>query len=242
MKPCFGQCSSLSLGRLGVGAAVPDAISASRDTARLKGRLVGKKRDRDEAGAIATWMGDEDEEESRAGAIKKKVKLDPFDKSKQKKAGPFIPPAPVQAAPSTSREVEARHELEADTVASKSGSETQSSNRRKKHKLLKLPAISAASGLGNEDGAVVSNDPILPTLKRISKEEKRMFVLLKLGSALKSSTPGQDVVDKLDVLSTSSDSQRGKFNRFSRLVGYADLNKQNRPSLQILALNFRRLL
>lgn len=234
----------MSPDRLGVGAAVPDAIAASPDTAHLKGRLVGKKRERDEAEAAATRMGDEDEEESRAGAIKKKAKLDPFDKSKQKKkAGPFIPPAPVQAPPSTSKEVGARRELEADTVASKSGSEPQSSNRRKKHKLLKLPAtaISVASGLGNEDDAVVSNDPISPTLKRISKEEKRMFVLLELGSALKSSTPGQDVADNSDVLSTSSGSQRGKFNRFSRLVGYADLNKQNHPSLQILASNMQRL-
>jgi len=67
--------------RLGVGAPVPKAASLSREVARLKGHLSEKnnKRTRDEEGArtIEQESGSDDEE-SRATAIKKKVKTDPF--------------------------------------------------------------------------------------------------------------------------------------------------------------------
>jgi hypothetical protein len=177
-------------------------------------------------------MDDEDEEESRAGAIKKKVKLDPFDKpSKKKQAGASVPPAPVQAAPSTSKGMEVRRELEADTAASKSASvppeqPPQSSKRRKKNKRLEppAPAASAPDSSSNEDDAVVSSGPMSSTPKRISKEEKCMSARLELASALVSNLPGQGVVDKFDVLSTSSGSQRGTFRRPQRL-SQADLNK-----------------
>lgn len=64
--------------RLGVGAAIPESSNMlGRDAARLKNKLAGKKHARDEEDAVAN-VPSEDEEESRAGAIKKKAKLDPF--------------------------------------------------------------------------------------------------------------------------------------------------------------------
>ena len=204
---------------------MPDAVPAARDATRLKTQLVGKKRDRDrdESEAIANRTGDEDEEESRAGAIKKKVKLDPFDKPKRKKKSESSIPSPsVQAAPPTSREAEIGCELGADMVAPNSASVPQSSNRRKKNKSLDppAPAISVASGSGYEDAVETVTDSISSTLTSVSKEKPGSFPL-EPSSMLKSNTPGQDVADKLDVLSTSSGSQRGMFKHLLRPAGSA---------------------
>jgi hypothetical protein len=65
---------------------------------RLKGRLVGKKRGREEE-AVNNKAISDDEGESRAGAIKKKPKLDPFDgMGKKKKKQKAL--APSEADPS----------------------------------------------------------------------------------------------------------------------------------------------
>ncbi|TFK71805.1 hypothetical protein BDN72DRAFT_895362, partial [Pluteus cervinus] len=77
--------------RLGVGATVPESYSSmTRETAQLKTRLtkgLGKRvREETEAGATpAPQVGGEDEEESRAGSIKKKPRIDPFSEKKKKK-------------------------------------------------------------------------------------------------------------------------------------------------------------
>ncbi|TFK43703.1 hypothetical protein BDQ12DRAFT_709417 [Crucibulum laeve] len=67
--------------RLGVGAPIPEAQSLSREAARLKGQLLGKgnKRPREEDEAKGDKKQESDDEESRAGAFKKKAKIDPFD-------------------------------------------------------------------------------------------------------------------------------------------------------------------
>ncbi|KAF5388059.1 hypothetical protein D9615_000567 [Tricholomella constricta] len=64
--------------RLGVGAAIPETHNSSREAARLKGQLIGKgnKRSRDDEPDAKEKS--EDEEESRAGAIRKKARVDPF--------------------------------------------------------------------------------------------------------------------------------------------------------------------
>jgi len=76
--------------RLGVGAAIPEgAQSMTRETARLKGKLAGSKRPLEE-GHLSKSSSD-DEGESRAVAIKKKARPDPFDvihgKRRKKKQG-----------------------------------------------------------------------------------------------------------------------------------------------------------
>ena len=67
------------MARLGVGASIPEGYnSASRETARLKGKLAGKKHSREEEDDIASQQAS-DTGESRAIAIKTKPKYDPFD-------------------------------------------------------------------------------------------------------------------------------------------------------------------
>ncbi|KAF8165514.1 hypothetical protein B0H34DRAFT_793892 [Crassisporium funariophilum] len=65
--------------RLGVGASIPEGQSFSRETARLKGKLVGSKRAREEEELVAPKQASDNETESRATAIKKKARSDPFD-------------------------------------------------------------------------------------------------------------------------------------------------------------------
>ncbi|KAJ7590884.1 hypothetical protein C8J56DRAFT_759063, partial [Mycena floridula] len=75
--------------RLGVGATVSESSAAtSQEAARLKGRLLGKanKRAREDEHDIGTATVEaEDDGESRASAIRKKPRLDPFDNSKKGK-------------------------------------------------------------------------------------------------------------------------------------------------------------
>ncbi|KAJ3778963.1 hypothetical protein FB446DRAFT_840406 [Lentinula raphanica] len=74
--------------RLGVGASIPESTSvSSRETARLKGSLVGKgkKRAREEERDTAHKSASDDEGESRAGAIRKKPAPNPFTLQTAKK-------------------------------------------------------------------------------------------------------------------------------------------------------------
>jgi hypothetical protein len=85
--------------RLGVGAPIPEASNACRDTARLKNQLTsGKKRARNEDDDIKQQGSfSDDEEESRASVMKKKVKVDVFDGGKKgKKINGLLTP---QSAP-----------------------------------------------------------------------------------------------------------------------------------------------
>ncbi|KAK7060465.1 hypothetical protein VNI00_001230 [Paramarasmius palmivorus] len=80
--------------RLGVGATVPESTAASsREAARLKGQLIGKRKNRTEGDEDALTEtstrkkgrssdDDEDEDESRATAIKRKIKSNPFTPQK----------------------------------------------------------------------------------------------------------------------------------------------------------------
>lgn len=75
--------------RLGVGTPVSQASqNTSREAARLKGQLVGKRTRREDEEA-KTKRDDADshdaDEESRARAITKRVKVDPFESSSKKK-------------------------------------------------------------------------------------------------------------------------------------------------------------
>lgn len=71
--------------RLGVGAQPPVINGVtSREALRLKGRLVGaKKRGREEDAGTSKVPSDDDE--SRVSAIKKKPRLDPFERKTKKK-------------------------------------------------------------------------------------------------------------------------------------------------------------
>ncbi|CAL1701146.1 unnamed protein product [Somion occarium] len=71
--------------RLGVGAPIPASTGTlGHESVKLKNKLSGKKRQREEESTAGGRIS-EDEEESRAGAIKKKAKVDPFGGSGKKK-------------------------------------------------------------------------------------------------------------------------------------------------------------
>lgn len=78
----------------------------SRETARLKGKLAGTKRPREEEAStskLPSNYDDDDEGESKAHAIKKKAKVDPFDvvhgkKKKKQKHSTQDPLTPVKTS------------------------------------------------------------------------------------------------------------------------------------------------
>jgi hypothetical protein len=69
------------LPRLGVGATIPEGYSQglSRETARLKGKLAGSKRPREQDDVGPSQPILDDENESRTSSVKKKERGDPFD-------------------------------------------------------------------------------------------------------------------------------------------------------------------
>lgn len=93
--------SNLCIARLGVGAPIPASTGvAGHEAMKLKGKLTGKKRPREEDD-VKVIVISEDEEESRAGAIKKKARQDPFAlKPKKSTNAPAVLPAklPSKAA------------------------------------------------------------------------------------------------------------------------------------------------
>ncbi|KAI5893894.1 uncharacterized protein SCHCODRAFT_02666966 [Schizophyllum commune H4-8] len=73
--------------RLGVGASVPQAASLTREQAKLKHALTGKKRAHDDDEAGGASGDDDDDMESRGKAVQKRARLDPFSTNKKKKKG-----------------------------------------------------------------------------------------------------------------------------------------------------------
>ncbi|KAG6903458.1 hypothetical protein C0995_005481 [Termitomyces sp. Mi166 len=96
--------------RLGVGAAIPETASSSRDVARLKGRLTGKGNKRPRGDELDSKEKDDTDSEAeiRGGVLKKKARVDPFSndgkKKKKHKAAPES--APLVSEPSAPEEME----------------------------------------------------------------------------------------------------------------------------------------
>ncbi|PSS35400.1 hypothetical protein PHLCEN_2v1555 [Hermanssonia centrifuga] len=91
--------------RLGVGAPIPSSTNIHGfETMKLKGKLAGKKRAREEE-VVPEVIPSDDEEESRARSFKKRARLDPFEKKQNKKKA--RPNAVV--APSPPSEVSREH-------------------------------------------------------------------------------------------------------------------------------------
>ncbi|KAI0700766.1 hypothetical protein BC835DRAFT_1304003 [Cytidiella melzeri] len=141
LKPTRGESSSTSSSRLnqekeiqellkrpprlGVGAPIPASTGiVGHETMKLKGKLSGKKRGREPEDvdmAVSAEQSDGDEEESRAGAIKKKARVDPFAGSrakgkKKQTAQSSDPTEPRQPSPKTPPLTEAQNSV--DTVES----------------------------------------------------------------------------------------------------------------------------
>ncbi|KII94943.1 hypothetical protein PLICRDRAFT_25619 [Plicaturopsis crispa FD-325 SS-3] len=102
--------------RLGVGAPIPESAGTSRDAARLKNHLTGKggkKRAREEDDEVKQREPSDDEGESRGGAIKRKLKVDPFGtagskrnkKKKLEQSGSATQPIPAASPPTPNTSV-----------------------------------------------------------------------------------------------------------------------------------------
>ena len=148
-----------------MGAAIPASSSAlSRDSARLKHKLVsssGKKRMRDEEDKSV--VDSDDENESRARAITKKVKRDPFGEastSKKKKGKhtesvypskmPSIPPGSTQSElniQAVQQEAEQSVTRQAQQVTS-SGVQTKSPTVNKEKKLKSAKHLESSPLIG----------------------------------------------------------------------------------------------
>ncbi|GLB33989.1 hypothetical protein LshimejAT787_0108730 [Lyophyllum shimeji] len=150
--------------RLGVGAAIPETHKASRETARLKGQLIGKgnKRPRDDEDDAHMKEESDNEGESRAGAIKKKARVDPFatggGKKKKNKMFPegtaLVPPKPPVLSKKGTKEQEEVISMVTEAVAGPSTPVV--TPKRKKHKEKHLTVGPSA------DAAVVTESSLTP--------------------------------------------------------------------------------
>ncbi|KAI0089126.1 hypothetical protein BDY19DRAFT_126103 [Irpex rosettiformis] len=159
--------------RLGVGAPIPAATGTlGHETMKLKGKLIGKKRTREaeDVGNKMTVEPSDDEEESRAGAIKKKTRVDPFalkgrkkqpgnnslqmqEKTSQPTRANLSPPKtpPRVTSPSAQAQTDAMGTVSpvkaTDEISP--GSPTKIKKKKKKHK-----GGNREEGNGNEDGDI----------------------------------------------------------------------------------------
>lgn len=154
--------------RLGVGAAIPESSSMlGRDAERLKHRLAGKKRGRDEEHAVVN-VPSEDEEESRAGAIKKKAKLDPFaqrseGKGKKAKKDDLMGATSSAASPVASAKHEAHEEhAHASEVVDVDEADDRDSSPRKKKKKKKKHAKTAIVDMAGSPATVLDKPTSCP--------------------------------------------------------------------------------
>jgi len=161
--------------RLGVGAPITEAF-ASRDTARLRTQLTGgKKRGRNEDGEVSKQPQlSEDEEESRAAVMQKKVKVDPFGGRKKKRKnlvnGLFTPQhTPGSSQVQISQDIgKGSEEVDID-IAGPASSVLTTSPRKKKKKRKKAPNV--------DSGTVeLSSPPLTP--KRDNAHEAEAAVVV----------------------------------------------------------------
>jgi hypothetical protein len=110
------------LGRLGVGAPIPESSATARDAARLKHQLTGKGKKRppaDETSLTPRHQSEEEEEEERrGGTARKKTKLDPFAGRSKMKAK-----FDVTAVTQSTHDPSSPHKLEVDKDSKTRGEE-----------------------------------------------------------------------------------------------------------------------
>ncbi|EKM59251.1 uncharacterized protein PHACADRAFT_205432 [Phanerochaete carnosa HHB-10118-sp] len=160
--------------RLGVGAPIPTSTGvASHEAMKLKGKLTGKKRSREEEDVKMAEASDE-ESESRARAIQKKAKPDPFaPKAKKQKANaPEVVPIPNK--PVSKKEANKLDSLEAPSKTKMKGT------------VANAPSTTASK----KQDKTARNKPDTPTNQGSkSADEDAMEVDKMLVSPTSSSTP-----------------------------------------------------
>lgn len=147
--------------RLGVGAPIPESSNISRDTARLKNQLTGgKKRGRDEDETKHPNLSEDDDGESRAAVMQKKVKVDPFSGGKKKKhqanGFPMLRDALISSHPQTAEPNGLNDESgnkatkinqQEDLVGESSITEVASTTKKKKKHRNNFTEVAESTGL-----------------------------------------------------------------------------------------------
>jgi len=155
--------------RLGVGAATTEVLQASRDAAKLKGQLLGKKRAREQAEEQQEkGRNSDDEGESRAGAIKKKIKVDPFGPKKKKASATLLEAKPTAASQSHTPAKQApaqRDEAVAEDDAKPVAVASTSSKKKKRKKKHTAPADELPSQSNNTETA---DTPTTPSSSKVA--------------------------------------------------------------------------
>jgi len=159
--------------RLGVGAAIPASTGTfGIEAVKLKNKLSGKKRAREDE-EISALKGkvDSDDEESRGSMIKKKAKVEPFADGKGKKKNPFASPVsrhPIEdkGGPSKTQDMPEPISVDAPRTPSPSSprippapgvsslAEDSGSPRKKKKKKSKLEKDTQSSDAGLSASAI----------------------------------------------------------------------------------------
>jgi hypothetical protein len=157
-------CHVLILPRLGVGAVIPEGHSQglSRETARLKGKLAGSKRPREQDDVGPSQPTSHDEDESRAISIKTKARVDPFDvvhgRKKKKHQTTAMPDAQLAFSVLTMEQTKGDSSEEVEDISAMLNDPTQLDispvKTKKKHK-LRTPGASE----GSSDKTIVTQKP-----------------------------------------------------------------------------------
>ena len=92
---------------MGVGAELPEKqVKSGPSELKLKNKMLGKKREREEAslnGAVVRPSDEDNEGESKSRVIQKRPRLDPFAPSKKKgkrlSVPPTVPPRKLAGTP-----------------------------------------------------------------------------------------------------------------------------------------------
>lgn len=153
--------------RLGVGASVSDYNTlSSRETARLKGHLLsnGKKRSREDEdpqpSTSKQTLEDSDEWESRAGAIRKKPKIDPFAAPSKEKRKKETLNGALSVKPRLSTPIEASSSTVGVTITEEAvtGRVTSEKKREKKRKNAVALASNGGASTAVSSKSDSSND------------------------------------------------------------------------------------
>jgi hypothetical protein len=161
--PPFLYTLGLTRLRLGVGAPIPSSTGThGHETMKLKGKLGGKKRAweaADSGNVIKAAQSDDDEEESRAGAIRKRARVDPFAGSgakekKKKKVAHDLEQTVSSLADSSAKHshTETRSSVEVEKSLGKSEDdaiESSPSKKKKKKRKEKNDATISEGHLGS---------------------------------------------------------------------------------------------
>ncbi|THH19912.1 hypothetical protein EW146_g1365 [Bondarzewia mesenterica] len=220
--------------RLGVGAPLLESTHPSgREAVKLKNKLVGKKRAReDEDGGSTSLEGkaklktvdgedEEDEEESRAGAIRKKVKVDPFaigGKKKGKGKGKGNETVFSVAGPSQKKAKVDHNGRGAEEEVGRQGEEMEVDDEKQGGETPKNEAGS------RQAQAVTGASQSEQSKKKRKKQKKRMAVALHELSSTE--------VQKSDAMSEKSSEATSSSPPKPAFKDIPTLQSEPRPSLQ----------